>query len=209
MSARVFLGGARLGDAELGGAASSRSLFVPMAELLRAGAAPLTFAVSDGTLHYQARLRFARAELPTAPVEAGIFVRRTSRALGPVERPSGTFAAGELVSVTLDVVSPSPRSFVVVDSPLPGGFEVADTTLGTAGSWLIDLEKTGQARRELRDDRVLYFIDDLPAGITTLRYVARASTPGTFTTPPARAEEMYAPETFGRSAAETAVVIAP
>jgi uncharacterized protein YfaS (alpha-2-macroglobulin family) len=52
----------------------------------------------------------------------------------------------------------------------------------------------------------VYFVDDLPAGVTTFRHVARVTTPGTFVTPPARAEAMYAPEIFGRTAAETVVV---
>ena len=37
-------------------------------------------------------------------------------------------------------------------------------------------------------------------------YVARATTPGTFVVPPPKAEEMYAPETFGRGATDRVVV---
>ena len=37
-------------------------------------------------------------------------------------------------------------------------------------------------------------------------YLARATTPGSFVVPPAKAEEMYAPETFGRSASDRLVV---
>jgi uncharacterized protein YfaS (alpha-2-macroglobulin family) len=37
-------------------------------------------------------------------------------------------------------------------------------------------------------------------------YVARATTPGTFVVPPAKAEEMYAPETFGRTGTDRVVV---
>jgi len=210
VDARVFLGARRLAEAHLDTAGPSRSFVVPMAELARDGTLPLTFAVSGaGTLQYQARLHFARAELPAAPVESGIFLRRTARPLGPARRAAGAFVAGETVQVVLDLVTPSPRRFVAIESPLPGGFEAFDAELGTGGSWLRDLEQSGSARRELRDDRVVYFIDDLPAGITTLRYVVRAATPGVFVTPPARAEEMYAPETFGRTAAEATVVTAP
>jgi len=35
---------------------------------------------------------------------------------------------------------------------------------------------------------------------------ARATTPGTFIAPPAKAEEMYSPEVFGRSASDWVVV---
>ena len=37
-------------------------------------------------------------------------------------------------------------------------------------------------------------------------YVARATTPGTFVVPPTRAEEMYSPETFGRTATDHVIV---
>jgi hypothetical protein len=114
------------------------------------------------------------------------------------------------VLVELDVVTPSPRNAVVLESPLPGGFEPADADLRLGGAWVAQAEKTWPAtRRELRDDRVIYFVDDLPAGLTTFRFVARASTPGTFVTPPARIEEMYAPDTFARTPTESVVVIAP
>jgi len=36
--------------------------------------------------------------------------------------------------------------------------------------------------------------------------VARATTPGTFVVPPAKAEEMYSPEVFGRSASDLVIV---
>ena len=38
------------------------------------------------------------------------------------------------------------------------------------------------------------------AGTKRFTYTVRATTPGTFAVAPARAEEMYAPETFGRTA---------
>ena len=37
-------------------------------------------------------------------------------------------------------------------------------------------------------------------------YVARATTPGSFVVPPTKAEEMYHPEVFGRSAGDRLVV---
>jgi hypothetical protein len=210
VEARVFLGDALLREATLRGA-KPVAFTVPAASLLAAAGRPLTFSAS-GPLQYHARLRFARRDLPTDSIESGFFLRRTTRPLDPdgPEHPAGTFTAGESVLVELDVVTPSPRNAVVLESPLPGGFEPADADLRLGGAWVAQAEKTWPAtRRELRDDRVIYFVDDLPAGLTTFRFVARASTPGTFVTPPARIEEMYAPDTFARTPTESVVVIAP
>ncbi|MFP2899396.1 hypothetical protein [Corallococcus sp. 4LFB] len=52
---------------------------------------------------------------------------------------------------------------------------------------------------EMRDDRVVFFADELPPGVHVTSFVARATTPGDFVLKPAHAEEMYTPEVFGRS----------
>ena len=60
--------------------------------------------------------------------------------------------------------------------------------------------------QNMRDDRAEAFSTWLPSGVYDYTYVARATTPGSFVVPPTRAEEMYAPETFGRSQTDTVVV---
>jgi uncharacterized protein YfaS (alpha-2-macroglobulin family) len=47
---------------------------------------------------------------------------------------------------------------------------------------------------------------DLPEGSHRFSYTVRATTAGTFLAAPAKAEEMYSPETFGRSAGAIVVV---
>ena len=63
-----------------------------------------------------------------------------------------------------------------------------------------------QANCDVRDKRAEAFTTLLWAGSYRYRYTARATTPGTFTAGPAKAEEMYSPEVFGR-APRTVVVI--
>ena len=58
----------------------------------------------------------------------------------------------------------------------------------------------------MRDERAEAFASLLWEGVHEYTYLARATTPGTFVVPPAKAEEMYAPETFGRSAGDRVVV---
>jgi uncharacterized protein YfaS (alpha-2-macroglobulin family) len=53
--------------------------------------------------------------------------------------------------------------------------------------------------REIRDDRVVWSASWLWKGTWDISYIARATTPGTFIRPPARAEEMYDPGVNGRS----------
>jgi uncharacterized protein YfaS (alpha-2-macroglobulin family) len=60
--------------------------------------------------------------------------------------------------------------------------------------------------QNMRDERVEAFASLLWDGVYNYSYVARATTPGIFTVPPSKAEEMYHPETFGRSATDRVVI---
>jgi hypothetical protein len=230
--ARVFLGQAEVYEhAFRGRDAAQGSLTVPAARLSAAGGAPLAFSVEGrGELFYQARLRYVRKELPAKPLERGFFVKKTLRpvtaeglakALDVVpDKSISRFAGGDLVLADVVVVAPSPREFVVIDDPLPAGFEAVDAHLATTSRGL-DVDRGDDERepsddervkgeafqpsrflRELRDDRVLFFVDHLPAGMFRYRYLARATSLGRFVVPPTRVEEMYTPEVFGRTGAD-------
>lgn len=61
-------------------------------------------------------------------------------------------------------------------------------------------------REGFRDDRVEVFSSLLEGGDYSYSYVARATTPGSFTVPPVKVEEMYHPETFGRGGSDKLVI---
>ena len=92
---------------------------------------------------------------------------------------------------------------LVVDL-LPAGFEIETATVSkgrsaTDYSWLPEL--TDATYTEQRDDRFIAALDlKNGTGDFTLAYVARAVTPGEFAYPAVTAEDMYEPETAGRTA---------
>ncbi|HEY9760662.1 MAG TPA: alpha-2-macroglobulin family protein [Oculatellaceae cyanobacterium] len=55
------------------------------------------------------------------------------------------------------------------------------------------------AHQNLRDDRTEVFRNKMSAGHYVYSYLARATTTGSFLAPPMKIEEMYTPETFGRT----------
>ena len=57
-----------------------------------------------------------------------------------------------------------------------------------------------------RFEPLKHFTTLLWDGVHNYSYTARATTPGTFVVPPAKAEEMYAPETFGRSSSDRVII---
>jgi uncharacterized protein YfaS (alpha-2-macroglobulin family) len=161
-----------------------------------------------GRLYYQARLSYAPKKEMTA-MDQGISVVKDIMTLdgNPVE----SIPAGTLAVVTLKVILAQESLFVVLEDPLPAGFEAVNPTFLTESEerqkHLEVLSGATGWRRwwqgfnhiEMHDDRVLLFADSLTPGIHTHRYLVRALTYGTFSAPGTQIEEMYSPEVFGRS----------
>ena len=161
-----------------------------------------------GRLYYQTRLSYAPKKELVARDEGFSVVKDITTLDG---KPLDSIRAGTLAVVTLQVISPQESLFVVLEDPLPAGFEVVNSSFlteseeqqkqlevlaGTSGwqPWW-----QGFNHIEMHDDRVLLFANSLFPGIHTHRYLVRALTYGTFTAPGSKIEEMYSPEVFGRS----------
>lgn len=185
-----------------------------------------------GRLYYAARLRTASKAPTLTALNAGMDLRREWsirdgsgwKLLGdgvPVRR-------GDTVRVDLYLSLPAARNFLVVDDPVPSGLEPVNRDLATASGVDADeaaFESAGGAfwfkysdwreygfsrwsfyHRELRHDSARFYADYLPPGNYHLSYVAQAVAEGTFAALPARAEEMYDPDIYARSAASTLIV---
>jgi alpha-2-macroglobulin len=238
--AKVLIGDATLMRQQFEG----RSLkvvekLVPMKSLQGQRGAVGFVKEGTGRLYYSARLRYARSAMPKEPWDEGFYVTRTYeqvkedmssfnalRGEADSER-KGTFKvkAGDLVRVTLRIVSPQQMHFVAVDDPLPAGLEAINFRLMTAAQ---SMGYGGQPygfrpsysrhsytspwytpfyHQELRDDRVQLFADAVPPGVHTYVYLARATTIGKFVAAPTHVEQMYSPEVFGRTGGATFEVV--
>jgi alpha-2-macroglobulin len=226
--ATVKLGAENLARREFKGRSTkSETTDVPMAQLLAKGqpgtARPLTFTREGaGTLFYTARLKYAADQLFQDGLDSGIAIERRYAPFvekGPEAAPSTSYAAGDLVRVTLTFRLTKERRFVAAVDPLPAGFEPVESWFATTAAalagrqdeqpeaeqnWYSWWQRGGFDHVERHDDRVQLFATRLSEGVHTFSYIVRATTAGTFRTAPARAEEMYSPEVFGRTA--TAVV---
>jgi uncharacterized protein YfaS (alpha-2-macroglobulin family) len=229
MRATVSLGSRRVTTARFRGRDDpARDVRVPAADLIRRGvaAAPLALDIETrgtGRVHYTARLEYPAPE-PAEAMTRGLRIVRRYERLDPASRSVGaastTFDAGDLVKVTITVTVPREVRFVAVSDPLPAGLEAVDGSLATTARDLDDaLQPDGGSRGWMdfwrmggfdhirrHDSRVEMFATRLAAGRHEVSYLARAATAGAFTVAGARAEEMYAPEVAGRSAADTVIV---
>ncbi|MFI5006022.1 MAG: Ig-like domain-containing protein [Solirubrobacterales bacterium] len=189
-----------------------------------------------GRLYYRIGMRYAPSSLRLDPADHGFTVERVYEGAddkADVRRDAeGTWhvRAGTRVRVRLTMLASARRYHVALVDPLPAGLEALNPSLATTGTLppddptevtAIGAPGLGGPRgmgswwwwtrpwfehQNLRDERVEAFSSLLWEGVYTYSYVARATTPGDFVAPPPRAEEMYAPETFGRGGTDRVIV---
>lgn len=99
-------------------------------------------------------------------------------------------AAGQTISLWVEVTSHKSAEYVQIDVPIPGGCSYAEQGRGK-GYY--------EVHREQRRDRVAIFCKELPIGTHKFEVKLQARYPGVYTLNPARVEEMYFPVFFGRT----------
>jgi uncharacterized protein YfaS (alpha-2-macroglobulin family) len=224
--ARVWFGNGYAGDQIFKGRSIDRQqLNLPMPILVdrtAGGPANLTIAKEgNGRLYFRVATKYAPANLNLAAADYGFVVQRNYEAVddpGDVRLdPDGVWniKAGARIRVRLTMSNNARRYHVALVDPLPAGLESLNPELATterlpegspqallrSGRGFHDYSYwrgTWYEHQNLRDERAEAFTSLLWEGVHDYTYFARATTPGVFIVPPTKAEEMYAPETFGR-----------
>jgi len=227
LTARAWLGDRYLGEQSFQGRDGTPTRTqVPMSEL-QSGGPTTTLALQhqgQGRLYYRIGMEYAPADLQLEAARHGFQVARHYEAVNDpddvTQARDGTWniKAGAAVRVTLTLTVPARRHHVALTDRLPAGFEALNPALETSAP-IRENQRGIMASRiwpghwynhqQLRDDRAEAFSTQLEPGVYHYEYTALATTPGEFVVPPAKAEEMYQPETFGRSATETVRIIEP
>jgi len=155
-------------------------------------ASPLTLTAS-GPLAYRAELDARTAGSPPATLSPLVVERRYDRS--QVERDG-------LVTVTLTLRTPTALRHLRLTDPLPGGLEAVDDRPFAFPGAVASASQTSSAwaDRSLYGDRAVFYLERVPAGVTTVLYRLRALAPGTYTAPAPRVESAAGlPPTEGRA----------
>ncbi|HEY9793332.1 MAG TPA: alpha-2-macroglobulin family protein [Candidatus Obscuribacterales bacterium] len=229
--ARVWLGDRFAGEANFVGHTTEREeIDVPLKYLFDHPSQDSVAISKDGPgrLYYRIGMQYAPKDLVLKAADHGFTVERTYEGIEhPTDvrkDPDGTWhiKAGAPVRIKINMATSGRRYHVALIDPLPGGLEATNPDLKVSAVTPVQPERPqpmGSARnfgwrwnaqwyehQNLRDDRAEAFTSLLWDGVHDYSYEARATTPGTFIVPPPKAEEMYAPETFGRGASDRVVV---
>lgn len=167
-----------------------------------------------GTAYYSYRLNYFNAGSIREPQANGLRIERTyylleqtthSGKIAYHKRPfTGNAAFGDRIYVVLEISSDTDYEYVMVEDPLPAGCEaIKDDEYMT----ILDEKRPHTddywgwpwwyADRDIRDEKVSFFITELTPGSSQMNYVLRAEKPGEFNVSPPRAELMYFPEVNG------------
>ncbi len=228
--ARIWLGDTYVGEHEYEGYSAERhETNIPMVYLvdeeLGGGVTQdlILSKIGTGRLYYRLGLSYAPTDLWLDPLDMGFVVTREYEA---VDDPDDVWKdeegiwhvkAGTRVRVRITMVADNRRYHVALVDPLPAGLEIVNPALAVSGSVPQDPDSSDYRygwwwwwpwyeHQNMRDERAEAFTPLLWDGVYTYDYVARATTPGTFVVPPAKAEEMYSPEVFGRSGSDWLIV---
>ena len=225
--ARIWLGDTYVAEHEFVGRTTERhATNIPMAYLLDSEEETQDLILNkdgQGRLYYRLGLSYAPTDLNLEALDMGFVVQRSYEA---VDDPEDVYQAedgvwhikaGARVRVRLQMVADNRRYHVALVDPLPAGLEIINPALAVSGSVPHDPDEsdyrygwwwwgTWYEHQNMRDERAEAFTSLLWDGVYNYTYVARATTPGTFVVPPTKAEEMYSPEVFGRSASDWVIV---
>jgi uncharacterized protein YfaS (alpha-2-macroglobulin family) len=227
--ARVWLGDRFAGDHAFKGRTTEYShIGIPMQLLASEKQTEQNLIIGKdgpGRLYYRIGMQYAPTDLKLPPADHGFVVSRLYEGAddpADVRRDrDGTWRvkAGAKVRVRVSMVAPSRRYHVALVDPIPAGLEPMNPALAVTAEIPKDPKasetkanrywywsRTWYEHQNMRDERVEAFASLLWDGVWDYTYVARATTPGTFVVPPAKAEEMYSPEVFGRSGGDRMII---
>jgi len=220
MQAKATLGELDLGSVQLA-AGRSASLSKPLpAERAGQRATLAVRGEGEGRAYVTTLLRYA-TPAPSAPLSAGLSISRKYSVQRegrwqPLEGPLLTVKRGELVKVELLVDVPAWATYLVVDDPVPAGFEPLNPDLATTSG--IGAEVMAAAspaypypfyHRELRFNAVRFFADELSEGRYQLAWIGQAVATGEFAASEPHVERMYEPDVFGNGVATRFRIEAP
>lgn len=233
---RIWLGNTYAGEQIFKGrSADSNVLNIPMSYLTDQGGTSnlIIDRQGAGRLYYRIGMKYAPKNLKLDPADYGFTVLRTYEPVDDKDDVkqnadgSWTIKSGARVRIRLTMVAQARRYHVALVDQLPAGLEILNPELATTevipgdnkpitsvltygsrsygyGSWW--WRQYWFEHQNFRDERAEAFASLLWEGVYNYSYVTRATTPGRFVVPPAKAEEMYHPETFGRTGTDMVTV---
>ena len=160
-----------------------------------------------GVAYYSVHLKYFNVADAFAPTQGTVAISRSyarvrwegkEKIVEPLKEGDAV-VSGDLVEVTLNLDASGLHEYMMIEDPIPAGFEIQKEEDRFYGGWARGGWGWWYSRIEARDEKVCVAATSLD-GHRTVGYLLRAETPGEFRILPARAWNMYVPEIAGSSA---------
>ena len=182
-----------------GVAAKPKTLCLPfedefISSLSRDKSIPLDFEKDgQGYLFYTVELKYTLPDEAQAARDQGINIAYeiTDLETGEIVNIAKdtcdlTLQSGKMYKAKITIQTSRTREYLAVRAPIPSGAEIIDSY-------------NGLSHKNVTDNEVQFFWDEMHTGRYTVDFTFRAVRRGIYPTPPVQAECMYEPEVFGRS----------
>jgi len=155
-----------------------------------------------GELYYGASLKYFTKEEDINGIGNGISITRSyfkvkekggTKEIRVPLKSGDTLKSGDEIEVELKVKADNNYEYVVMEDYKPAGTEPVTLVSGYAWDGGIGFQ------REMRDEKVVFFLNYLPQGERKLTYRIRAEVPGSFHAMPTVGYAMYAPKIYSLS----------
>ncbi len=188
-----------------GAGAKPKTLSLPFEDefvstLARDKSIPLDFEKDgNGYLFYTVELKYALPDEAQAARDEGLNITyeitdfETGELINIAKDTCDvTLHSGKMYKAKLIVQTSRTREYVAVRAPIPSGAEILDS-YNSYDSYY------GMSHKNVTDNEVQFFWDEMHTGRYTVDFTFRAARRGIYPTPPVQGECMYEPEVFGRS----------
>jgi len=216
VTADVFVNGMRVGSHSF----DAQSLTAPDPILIESPAAAGANSIrivtkGEGAIYYDASVRYY--DRPAAEERTGsrkLALVRTYATLTPVRKENrivyregafdGAAKPGDLLLVRLTVAGSADWRYLMLEDPIPAGTEQVEKEapyeLERPRPWYFG------SQRELRDDRTVFFLNNLSEGRTEFTYLLKVTAEGVFNAMPAHLSPMYVPDVSASGTTTTLTV---
>ena len=158
-----------------------------------------------GVLYYSVHLKCFNAADVFTPSKGTVAVSRSyakvrwegKEKIAEDLKEGDTVKSGDIVEVTLSLDASGLHEYMMIEDPIPAGFEIQKEEERFYGGWH-GRWRGWYSRIEARDEKVCIAATTMN-GTQSVSYLMRAETPGEFRILPTRAWNMYVPEIAGSS----------
>ncbi len=142
--------------------------------------------------HYYKLVQDKEAKQHQAGAEGQVIEQKKEKWVRHPIKNLDEIKSGDLVEIELTIHSKNDYEYIAIEDLKAAGFEPVDQRSGYINGGM-------RAYRELRDDRVTFFVQNLARGSHSVSYKMRAEIPGKFSALPSKIYAMYAPELRGNA----------